>query len=270
MVFESLWKEFAALDEVRAVALGGSRASGTSDEKSDYDLYLYCDRLPDEKTRQAILSRHCSYIELGNQFWETEDDCTLNNGVDIDILYRDPVDFVAGLASVVEQHNAYNGYTTCMWHNLMTCRILYDEDGLLEAMKHRFDVPYPEPLRQNIIERSRKLLSGYLPSYKGQILKASRRGDLVAVNHRTAAFFESYFDIIFALNRMTHTGEKRMLETAEKEAKLLPADFGKNINALLDDLYKDSTVVADHLSRIIGALDDVLRKEGFIQNSMQL
>lgn len=261
MVFESLWKAFAALGEIKAIALGGSRASGNADERSDYDLYLYCDRLPAEQTRRDILSRHCSYIELNNRFWETEDDCTLINGVDIDILYRDLHDFESGLKAVAEHCCASNGYTTCMWHNLLTCRILYDETGALTAMKNRFDIPYPEQLRQNIIERNRRLLSGYLPSYEGQILKAAKRGDAVAVNHRTAAFLESYFDIIFALNRMTHPGEKRMLEIAQKEAKRLPADFAENIDSLLNSQFADHETVAAALRRIIDALDAVLAEK---------
>lgn len=260
MVFEKLWKDFAALDEIKAIALGGSRATGKYDEKSDYDLYLYCDKLPSEKVRAEILRRHCSYIELSNQYWETEDDCTLTNGVDIDILYRDMRDFENGIANVVERYQAYNGYTTCMWHNLITCEILYDENGALAAMKKRFTVPYPDALRANIIERNRKLLSGYLPSYEGQILKASKRRDLVAVNHRTAAFFESYFDIIFALNRMTHPGEKRMVEIAKREAKLLPADFEENIDALLTQMYADSDTASENLRRIITALDAILNQ----------
>lgn len=258
MVFEQLWKEFAALSEVTAVALGGSRATGAFDEKSDYDLYLYCDRIPADEIRAEILRRHCGYIELGNQFWETEDDCTLNNGVDIDILYRDPRAFESDLAAVVEQYRAGNGYTTCMWHNLNTCRILYDEYGTLQRMKERFDVPYPDELRRNIIKRNRKLLSGALPSYDGQLLKASRRRDVVAVNHRAAAFLESYFDIIFAVNRMTHPGEKRMTEIALKQARVLPADFEENIDRLMRDLTADSEVLNNDLKRIVMELDKIL------------
>lgn len=258
MVFEQLWKEFASLSEVTAVALGGSRATGAFDEKSDYDLYIYCDKIPADEIRLDILSRYCSYIEQGNQFWETEDDCTLNNGVDIDILYRDPRDFENGLAAVVEQYRAGNGYTTCMWHNLKTCRILYDKNGTLQRMKERFDVPYPDTLRRNIIERNRRLLSGALPSYDGQLLKASRRHDIVAVNHRAAAFLESYFDILFAVNRMTHPGEKRMTEIALKQARVLPADFEENINRLLRDLTADSEVLETDLNRLVAELDKIL------------
>ncbi|MDE6312937.1 MAG: nucleotidyltransferase domain-containing protein [Lachnospiraceae bacterium] len=88
MYFKLLWNEFATLPEVEAIALGGSRAGADYDEKSDYDLYIYCTRIPYESMRKCILEKCCQYIELGNSFWELEDDCTLKDGVDIDILYR--------------------------------------------------------------------------------------------------------------------------------------------------------------------------------------
>ena len=36
-----LFEEFGNLSQVEAVALGGSRATGRNDEKSDYDVYVY-------------------------------------------------------------------------------------------------------------------------------------------------------------------------------------------------------------------------------------
>ena len=258
MLFEQLWREFASLEEISAVALGGSRAAGNADEKSDYDLYLYCDQIPSKEVREALLSRYCAYTELDNRYWEPEDDCTLKNGVDIDILYRRSADFESGLIAVVEECRPANAYTTCMWHNLKTCQILYDRDGMLKAMKERFDVPYPEALRRNILTRGRKLLSGCLPSYDAQILKAAARHDAAALNHRAAAFVETYFDVIFALNRMTHPGEKRMAEIAMRDAEILPADFEVNLNRLLYQLYGGYDAVKQNLKTMIDELDRVL------------
>ena len=93
MYFKLLWGEFATLPEVEAIALGGSRAGADYDEKSDYDLYIYCTSIPDESVRRQILEKHCKYMEIGNSFWELEDDCTLKDGTDIDILYRNIRDF---------------------------------------------------------------------------------------------------------------------------------------------------------------------------------
>ena len=203
MYFEKLCDYLSELSEVEAMALGGSRAGLRYDEKSDYDLYLYCSATPSEEKREQILQKCCSYIELGNHFWELEDDCTLKDGVDIDILYRNLDSFADEVSSVVDKHIAHNGYTTCMWHNLIQSKILFDRNGRLQKLKEKYTIPYPLKLRENIISNNLRLLTGNLPSYDKQIIKAVKRNDLISVNHRTAAYMESYFDIIFAMNELT-------------------------------------------------------------------
>ena len=258
MVFETLWKEFAALDEVKAIALGGSRATGNADEKSDYDVYVYCNQNISEDIRKNILSEFCSYMEIGNHFWEYEDNCTLKNGIDIDILYRD-IDYICNdISDVVEHFNAHNGYTTCIWHNLITCRIIFDRNGRLAQAQKRFSVEYPEQLRKNIINRNLALLSDKMPAYKFQIKKAVERDDIVSINHRTSAFMESYFDIIFALNRMTHPGEKRLINICKEKCSILPNNFEENIDILFKDLFGRKNKIYEDLERIIFELKKVI------------
>ena len=253
-----LFAELSGLPQVEAIALGGSRAGTNFDKKSDYDVYLYCTGPVEESVRREILSRYCSYMEIGNHFWEYEDNVTLNDGVDMDILYRNLPDFTADVASVVEACQARNGYTTCMWHNLVTCKIVYDPQGKLAAAKERFTVPYPALLKQNIIAQNRKLLSGTMPAYDAQIAKAVNRGDLVSVNHRTAAFLESYFDILLALNEQTHPGEKRLVHLCRQRCAVLPRNFEENLNRLLTDLFAAPNQIADDLAVIVRELDAVL------------
>ncbi|MBQ7133504.1 MAG: DUF4037 domain-containing protein [Ruminococcus sp.] len=251
---EKLFSELIQLPQIEAIALGGSRAGENFDEKSDYDVYLYLTAPVDEEVRRKILTRYCDYMEIGNHFWELEDNCTLKNGIDIDILYRNLDDFTADVASVVEECNPRNGYTTCMWHNLLTCKIICDKKGRLKACKERFSVPYPEKLRDNIIDQNMRLLSDNLPSYDGQIKKALDRGDLVSINHRTSAFLESYFDVIFALNRLTHPGEKRLVQLCLKNCEILPSDFEENLSTLFAHLFTQPELVCDDLGRILSEL----------------
>lgn len=257
MFFESLWNAFALLPEVEAIALGGSRAIEHYDEKSDYDLYIYCSQVPEQDIRKTILERYCQYMEIGNAFWELEDDCTLKDGVNIDILYRNIKHFSQGLHEVVENHTAYNGYTTCMWHNLLHSRILYDKSGELAELQRLYNVPYPDELRDNIIQRNLRLLYGSLPSYDLQIKKAVSRQDWVSVNHRMAAFLESYFDIIFALNKLTHPGEKRMLQYAKEQAAILPDNFEENLDCLFQNPFVDSENLLKTLAAIVTALGNI-------------
>ena len=75
-----------------------------------------------------------------------------------------------------------------------------------------------------------------MPSLYYQVEKAITRNDLLSINHRTSAYFEIYFDILFALNRRTHPGEKRMLETALK-LDFVPIKLEEKINKYFENLF---------------------------------
>ena len=249
---DALFEELSRLPQVEAIALGGSRATGRNDAKSDYDVYIYLTGPVEETCRRTILSKYCRYMEIGNTFWELEDDVTLLDGIDMDIIYRNLEDFARGIASVVDDCTAWNGYTTCMWHNLITSRILFDRTGRLQKLQARYQIPYPQKLKENIISRNLNLLSGMLPSFDTQIQKAENRGDLVSVNHRVTEFLASYFDILFALNEMTHPGEKRMQDICTKECTILPQHFDSNLNRLFGDMFRNpiSPVIRDMVEEI--------------------
>ena len=247
-----LFEELGQLPQVEAIALGGSRATGRADATSDYDVYVYLtDPVPEEE-RRRILTKYCRYMEIGNRFWELEDDVTLADGIDMDIIYRNMEDFAGNVSSVVDAGNACGGYTTCMWHNLISSRIIYDREGKLGKLQEKYRVPYPAQLKKNIIEKNRKLLSGMLPSFDKQIEKAEKRGDFVSVNHRVTEFLASYFDILFALNGMTHPGEKRMQSICAAECKTLPESFEQNFERLFDGMYRESisAVIADMVAEL--------------------
>lgn len=259
---EELFKELFALDEVEAVALGGSRAGNHYDEKSDYDVYVYCTKAISEELRHTLLQRYCSRIEIGNHFWEYEDNCTLNHGIDIDILYRNLDDFAKGIAAVVEDCRPQNGYTTCMWHNLCTCKILYDRDGRLTSLQQQYKIPYPKELKENIIEQNMKLLRYAMPAYEVQIAKAVKRKDIVSINHRVTEFMASYFDVIFALNELTHPGEKRLIELCENSCTILPLNFRENIEKLFHDLFIKPEETGENINHIIHELEKVVGNDG--------
>jgi len=251
-----LFRAFSSLPQVEASALGGSRATGRADATSDYDVYVYLTGSIGEAERTKLLVPYCRYMEIENSFWEPEDDVTLKDGIDMDIIYRNISDFERSVASVVKDCVAWNGYTTCMWHNLITSKILFDRSGRLQMMQDAYRIPYPSQLKENIISNNRKLLSGMLPSFDLQIKKAENRGDLVSVNHRVTEFLASYFDILFAINEMTHPGEKRMQEICRRECRILPDHFDENLNRLFSGMFREqiSPVIRD----IVAELDRIL------------
>lgn len=254
---EALWEELGTIPQVEAIALGGSRATHRQDAKSDYDVYVYLTGAVEAAVRVGILEKYCRYMEIGNAFWELEDDVTLKDGIDMDIIYRDLDGFEATVAAVAVDCNPCNGYTTCMWHNLITSRIVFDRNGKLTALQEKYSFPYPQKLKENIISNNMKLLSGMLPSFDAQIRKAESRGDLVSVNHRVTEFLASYFDILFALNEMTHPGEKRMQSICSRECGILPERFDENLDRLFAGMFRENIapVIEDmvaQLRKVIG------------------
>ena len=264
MYFRRLCHLIRQMEETEAIVLGGSRAGKLYDETSDYDLYVYCTAVPSVEKRKEILEQCCDRMEIGNHFWELEDDCTLKNGIDIDILYRNLDDFSKCISDVVDKANAYNGYTTCMWHNLLHSRVLYDRNGKYGSLQTRYDIAYPSELKHAIIHNNMRLLTGSLASYDRQIHKAAARNDLLSVNHRIAAYLQSYFDIIFAMNELTHPGEKRMMEYVKANASILPNDFEKNINSLLRHQVKELSLLDVIIKRMNDELMECLKNNDLI------
>ncbi|KXT83342.1 hypothetical protein STRDD11_01539 [Streptococcus sp. DD11] len=170
---QELFKDLAQLDQVEALVLGGSRAGQHFDQDSDYDVYVYLTAPLAPEIRRSILSKHCSYMEIGNHFWELEDDCVLKNGIEMELIYRRLDDFDQDLETVVLSHQAQNAYTTCMWYNLLHSKILYDRHGRYAALQSKYSLPYPTELKKNIIAKQLLLLDQALPAFSRQIKKPS-------------------------------------------------------------------------------------------------
>jgi predicted nucleotidyltransferase len=244
---------------VIAISLGGSRASGSHDETSDYDVYVYIDQEISETERRSMIDPYVSYMEYSNTFWELEDDGILKDGVDIEFIYRDLKDFESTLESIVFNHQAWSGYTTCFWDNLIHSKILYDKTGELQAVVEKYTIAYPSKLQENIILKNCKLLKDHMPSFYYQLEKAVKRNDLVSVNHRLTELLASYFDVIFALNKVHHPGEKRLIEKTQG-LSILPKDYKLILEKVLKTSGEDLLAFTNQM---IDYLYDLVEEQGF-------
>lgn len=197
-----------SLDTVEAVALGGSRSTGASDENSDYDIYVYCAEIPTAETRENLLGKYCSIAEFGNHYWESEDNTVMNNGVPVDIIYREVDRFGRYIDTVIKGGKAFNGYTTAFWHNIKNSKVLFDKTGTFTKFRDMAQIDFLENLRSAIIKNNRNLLNGKLPSYDRQIKKAQERGDIVSVNHRITAFSKAIL-MLSSHSTVRHTPVKK-------------------------------------------------------------
>ncbi len=244
---------YNSLPGVKAVGIGGSRAAKSADSTSDYDIYCFCDGEPPVSDRLALAKEVSSKYDVGRDYFGPGDEYLVDEaGVEFDVMFFDRAWFEGLIKAVWVDCRASNGYTTAFHYTLSNLDITYDPEGWLTGLKKLIDTPYPEKLRQNIIERNVMLMKDKeFSSYIEQIKKAVERNDLNSINHRSAAFFESYFDALFAANRLLHPGEKRLISFALTHCSALPADFEKDARKALQ--CRDSNL-PDILSEMVEKL----------------
>ena len=73
-LIDDLAAELAALDQVDAVALGGSRAMGRGDKASDIDFYVYSRGPVPVESRRELATRRGTPVEVDNRYWEVGDE----------------------------------------------------------------------------------------------------------------------------------------------------------------------------------------------------
>lgn len=264
---------FGALPQVEAVALGGSQACGSPDVTSDIDLYIYTSAPISLEERQRIVDQTggASRASLDLPYWGPGDEWYhAPTGIEVDIVYFEAEWMEALIYRLLRDHQPSLGYTTCFWHTLLTSVVLHDPHSWFTRLQDFARQDYPETLRQRIISFNHPVLRGVIPAYAHQIEKAVRRGDRVSVNHRTAALLASYFDVLFALNRLPHPGEKRLADFTLRNCKLLPDQFEADLNAVLLASGSASPDVNLAVTRLLDHLDKLLENEGVIANSEPL
>lgn len=251
---------FSVRPEVIAVAMAGSHASGTMDDRSDLDLYIYAAAPVPLEARRAIAARFATEAEVGNDFWEPGDEWVDDqSGVVVDVMYRTPAWIEDQLDRVLIRHEASLGYSTSLWFNVLHSVALIDRGGWFGALQGRAAVPYPEPLRHAIIAKNHPILRQTRSSYRHQIELALERDDPVSLQHRLTALLASYVDVLFALNRQPHPGEKRLLAFVRQHNLLAPPDFTPRVRALL--AAAQTSNVLGHIDALIDDLDALLMDE---------
>lgn len=257
---------YAELPGVVAVAIGGSRAGTHADERSDIDLCVYADTLPPLTLREAIADAFSDRSEVGNEVFESGDEWfDRETGVQIDVIYRSPSWIEGQVARVMVRHEASVGYSTAILHNVREAVILHDPTAWYARLQETGRGPYPEELRRAIIAKNHPILRRTISSYLVQIERAIARNDALSVQHRVTALLASYFDILFALNRTAHPGEKRQLTYAAR-LPLHPARMEEDIAAVLAiPASPPNPMLGDRLHRLIDGLDALLIEEGSIE-----
>ena len=256
---------YAEQPQVVAVALGGSAAGGVADASSDIDLEIYTSGDLPLSARQAIVDRAggARRGDIGHVYWGGGDEwIDAATGSHVDAATFDAGWMAGQLRRVLVDHAPSLGYTTAFWHTIRNARPLHDPTGWFAALQAEAAQPYPEALRRAIIAHNRPVLRGLISSYRAQIGKAAARGDVVSLNHRLAALLASYFDILFAANRLPHPGEKRLLALAVALCPSLPEAMAADVGDALVAAGAAPDELAAVVDRLLDRLEEWLGEQG--------
>jgi len=256
---------FSAFPNVEAIAIAGSQTTGTVDAASDIDLYIYqTSEIPVADRAGIVQKMRASRADLNNQFWGPGDEWVdAETGIGIDIMYWDVRWIEEQIDRVLARHQASVGYTTCFWGTVLNSVALYDRSGWFHALKVRSEQPFPEELRRAIIASNHPILRRVIPAYLHQIQKAIKRNDLVSVNHRVAALLASYFDVLFALNRVPNPGEKQLVRIAAERCAKIPKDMARQVEDVICATSQPDERLVARIEVLVDGLDELMRKEGF-------
>ncbi len=255
---------FASFEQVRAVALGGSWVTGSADPLSDLDVLVYASPPPPAEARRALILPTARRAEIDNTFFGTGDEWIDQSGQGVDAAYWSPEWMEDQLERVLVRFEASLGYTTSFWHTLRNSRVLFDRTGWLTRLQEQARVPYPEPLRRAIVEKNHPVLRRKLASYLEQVELALSRADWVSVQHRVTAVLASYFDILFAVNRVPHPGEKRLLAHAKRICPKRPPELEAQMEAVIRSVGLPAQDLLPNLHALLDGLDALLESEGLL------
>jgi predicted nucleotidyltransferase len=246
---------------VQAIVLGGSRARGTADQHSDFDLGIYYDprrpfRIADlERAAKELDDEHRSGLMTPFGAWGPGVDgggWLVIDGHHVDFLYRDLgvvrraiEDCRAGRPGSIYQLGHPLGF-----HNqihageISVCRTLHDPHGTVRALKRRI-AKYPARLRRAIVAKH-MFDAAFEMAIAG---KPAMRGDTMYVAgclFRAAGFMTL---VVYALNRRWWLNEKGALAET-RSFPIVPPRFQPTISAALAEVGRQPRAMTRSIARM--------------------
>jgi hypothetical protein len=237
---------------VLAISLGGSVGSGFADEASDLDFHVFWEApLAPPAEREAHLAMVADAGSViarpGEASWALEDWFSVEGRL-VELIYVAWRDVEADVTSAYDHGLSDEEFTTARLHNYARGRVLHDPTGVLRAVRDRLNRAYPENTRELLLRREPERLAMALK----QLRTAQARRDLLFAQHRRYTMQTIAFNLLFALNRLYHPGEKRLLAHAER-CPIRPANFAARWERIAL-LPADDMALADELTAMVEEL----------------
>lgn len=237
---------FQKLPFIKAVVLGGSRATGTASGQSDVDIGIYYDRegldynllntaakeLDDEHRNNLI----CQEGQWGN--WVNFGGWLTVGGTPTDLIFRDwsrVKEIVRstdqGLFSCHYQTGHPHAFLDVMYRGeLACCQVLYARDGEFTALKQQAEI-YPLALKKSLAD-----FFLFESGFSCQLAKKSLdTGDISYVAGHIFRSVSALNQVLFALNEQWLLNEKKAVPRI-RAFPLHPSRYQEKIQEIWKDL----------------------------------
>jgi hypothetical protein len=227
-LLERISATLAAIPDVVAVTLGGSRATGAAHASSDYDVGLYfSERAGLDVARLLEAAKDlvddpgaAKLTEVGGWGpWIVGGGWLTIAGRKVDLLYR-PIESVEavirncheGRVSMEYRPGHPHGFCSAIWMGeVALCRALSDPQGAIAALK-AMTVPYPERLGEAMIRRFQWEILFSIENAR----TAVQRGDQTYIAGCAFRSLACAAQALFALSRLYLINEKGALAAAAR------------------------------------------------------
>ena len=142
---QAFLNNYIKLDNVEAIAIGGSSAVKTSDNSSDIDIYIFSKTDIPVEIRENIIKPNSSKFEIGCEYFGSGDEFILDDlNKQLDIMYWNTQWFESIVNNTWVKCYPQNGYTTCFLYTLKNFNIIYDKNNWLQNLQKIINTPYPK------------------------------------------------------------------------------------------------------------------------------
>lgn len=242
-LLDKIVTDLKKIDNIKAIVLGGSYATGNATNASDLDIGVYYfDHEPFAIEDVKLIAQ--KYAVTGSPtvtgFYEWGP--WVNGGAwiktdhgKVDLLYKN----IQQVRSTVEkakngvwendfeQQPPYGFSSVIFLGEIKNCIALYDPDRIIQALKSDI-INYPEKLKQTVVQQS--LWSAEFTIWHADYF--AERQDVYNTMGCLTRAVKNIVTALFSLNELYPMGDKRAIETIE-QSSIKPAQLKEKIDTVL-------------------------------------
>ena len=233
-----------------AISIGGSVGKGKSDQSSDIDFRLFCEKvLPDSEEKKEVLESFHTIIAKWKSRAVEIDGCWIRTVAEIE---QQLSDWDTGEGSPIDKIWAVWGYY--LLTDITNQYIIEDPFDMIRQWQKQLS-QYPEKLKKAVLDKHIESVKYWRNDY--HYINKIKREDVVFLSSLSVKLVHDLIQIIFAINNTYYVGDGYNLDYI-KEFKQQPPLFIKRVKSALYPSYSEDMYIKQR-DTLVSLIDDVLK-----------